>query len=106
MANKEKWDLSELPTTWTVDDIEAKAPLSLRKIKQVCRILLYLPEHQESGYVPEFFLSLNFAEKMETKKKFQVLVDRGRLLKFDLRVENPARAEFVDSIIQTLEKGK
>lgn len=99
------WDLSDLPPNWTVDDIEARAPQHIKDIKQLHRLLLDMPEHTD-GYTPEFFLTMTYDERMSAKKRLQALVDSGRLKSFTLRTEAPGRADFMDSIIKTLEKGK
>lgn len=99
------WDLSDLPPNWTVSDIEARAPQSVRNVQQLFRLTLVMPEHTD-GYEPEFFLHLNFNERDAAKKKLQTLVDNGRLTSFTFKSESPGRASFLDTLIDTLTTGK
>lgn len=102
-VEEEKWDLSDLPANWTVDDIEARAPRSVRETPRLFRLTLQMPEHTD-GYEPEFFLNLNFEERMSATKRLQKLVKSGRLTGFEFRGESPARADFIDTLIETLRK--
>jgi DNA-directed RNA polymerase subunit RPC12/RpoP len=104
-TSKDEWNLSDLPENWTVEDIEARAPQHIKDIQQLHRLLLYMPEHTD-GYVPEFFLNLNYDERMAAKQRLQTLVEKGRLNSFTLKTEAPGRADFLDTLIGTLEKGK
>ncbi len=95
------WDLNDLPPNWTVDDIEARAPESVRKQKQLCRLILH---GLNTERVSQFFLNLNYEEKLTTKEKFAALVDAGRITAFELHVESPAKADFVDAIIDVINR--
>ena len=105
VPKEENWDLSNLPTNWTVDDIEARAPQHIKDITQLHRLLLSLPKDTD-GYQPEFFINLNYDQRMAAVKRLQALVDSGKLRSFTLRTEAPGRASFIDSIIKTIEEMK
>lgn len=96
---------SPLPENWTVEDIEARLPDDLRKIKRVYR--LTLQGLHEDGYEPEFFFELDLDGRDAIKARLDTLVKEGILPSYKLAtVTVILRPTFFDTLEETLRKGR
>lgn len=105
VLNEWQTNLLNLPPNWTVDDIEARMPEKLKGNRLTYRILLIVhPLHAEpdARVESEWFVSLNYHEKIEVIERLDALVSEGKLVSYKFRSEPLIKKRFMDSILKQL----
>jgi hypothetical protein len=95
-------NIKDLPDNWTVDDIEARMPEKMKQDVRTYRLTLVVHNNRDEDVESEWFVNLNYHEKVDIVAKLDTLKTSGRLLSYKFRSEPLLKKKFVDSIINVL----